>query len=40
MGLRAVSIQGGIRVAIALALGAALGFAAERIEGALPPGRR
>jgi len=40
MGLRAVNIQGGIRVAIALALGAALGFAAERIEGALPPGRR
>jgi len=39
MGLRAVSIQGGIRVAIALALGAALGFAAERIERALPPGR-
>jgi hypothetical protein len=40
MGLRAVNIQGGIRVAIALALGAALGFAAERIESALPPGRR
>ena len=40
MGLRAVNIQGGIRVAIALARGAALGFAAERIEGALPPGRR
>ncbi len=39
MGLRAVSIQGGIRVAIALALGAALGFAAERIARALPPGR-
>jgi uncharacterized protein DUF1097 len=39
MGLRAVSIQGGIRVAIALALGAALGFAAERIERALPPRR-
>jgi len=39
MGLRAVSIEGGIRVAIALALGAALGFAAERIERALPPGR-
>ena len=39
MGLRAVSIQGGIRVAIALALGAALGFAAERIEQALPPNR-
>jgi len=37
---RAVSIQGGIRVAIALALGAALGFVAERIERALPPGRR
>jgi len=36
MGLRAVSIQGGIRVAIALALGAALGFVAERIERALP----
>ena len=40
MGLRAVSIEGGVRVAIALALGAALGFAAERIERALPPGRR
>jgi len=39
MGLRAVSIEGGIRVAIALALGAVLGFAAERIERALPPGR-
>jgi hypothetical protein len=39
MGLRAVTIEGGIRVAIALALGAALGFAAERIERALPPGR-
>ncbi len=39
MGLRAVSVEGGIRVAIALALGAALGFAAERIERALPPGR-
>ena len=39
MGLRAVSIQGGIRVAIALALGAVLGFAAERIERALPRGR-
>ena len=39
MGLRAVSIEGGIRVAIALALGAALGFAAERIERALPSGR-
>ncbi len=39
MGLRAVSIEGGIRVAIALALGAALGFAAERIERALPRGR-
>jgi hypothetical protein len=39
MGLRAVSIEGGVRVAIALALGAALGFAAERIERALPAGR-
>jgi len=39
MGLRAVSIQGGIRVAIALALGAVLGFVAERIARALPPGR-
>jgi uncharacterized protein DUF1097 len=29
MGLRAVSLQGGIRVAVALALGAALGYAAE-----------
>jgi len=33
MGLRAVSIQGGVRVAIALGVGAVLGFAAER----LPP---
>jgi hypothetical protein len=31
MGLRAVSLQGGFRVAIALAVGAALGFAAERM---------
>jgi hypothetical protein len=31
MGLRAVSLQGGFRVAIALAIGAALGFAAERM---------
>ena len=31
MGLRAVSIQGGVRVAIALAVGAVLGFAAERL---------
>src|SRR5260370_25550289 len=39
MGLRAVSIECGVRVAIALAIGAALGFAAERIERALPRGR-
>jgi len=39
MGLRAVSIEGGVRVAIALAIGAALGFVAERIERALPRGR-
>lgn len=39
MGLRAVSLQGGIRVAIALALGAALGFVAERVAQALPPSR-
>jgi len=31
MGLRAVSIQGGVRVAIALGVGAVLGFAAERL---------
>jgi hypothetical protein len=31
MGLRAVSLQGGIRVAIALAIGAVLGFVAERL---------
>jgi len=31
MGLRAVSMQGGVRVAIALAVGAVLGVAAERI---------
>jgi uncharacterized protein DUF1097 len=40
MGLRAVSIQGGIRVAIALALGAALGLVAERVERALLSIRR
>ena len=39
MGLRAVSIEGGVRVAIALAIGAGLGFAAERIQRALPQGR-
>jgi len=37
MGLRAVTIEGGVRVAIALAIGAALGFVAERVERALPP---
>ena len=31
MGLRAASVEGGVRVAIALAIGAALGFAAERL---------
>jgi len=31
MGLRAVTLQGGVRVAIALAVGAVLGFAAERL---------
>ncbi|HZH80637.1 MAG TPA: DUF1097 domain-containing protein [Gemmatimonadales bacterium] len=36
MGLRAVTIEGGVRVAIALVLGGVLGFAAERIERALP----
>src|SRR6266513_6255711 len=39
MGLRAATVEGGVRVAIALALGAALGFVAERIQRALPPGR-
>ena len=39
MGLRAVTIEGGVRVAIALAIGAALGFVAERVERALPPRR-
>src|SRR5207302_4486900 len=39
MGLRAATPEGGVRVAIALAVGAALGFVAERIERALPPGR-
>jgi len=33
MGLRAVTLQGGIRVAIALALGAGLGYAAEYAAG-------
>ncbi len=33
MGLRAVSLQGGIRVAIALALGAVLGYVAEWLAG-------
>ncbi|PYP48813.1 MAG: hypothetical protein DMD42_00115 [Gemmatimonadetes bacterium] len=37
--LRAATVEGGVRVAIALALGAALGFVAERIQHALPPGR-
>ncbi len=36
MGLRAVTIEGGVRVAIALIIGGVLGFAAERIERALP----
>jgi hypothetical protein len=31
LGMRAVSLQGGVRVAIALAVGAVLAFAAERI---------
>jgi len=39
MGLRAVTIEGGVRVAIALAFGGALGFVAERVERALPPRR-
>src|SRR5256886_555042 len=39
MGLRAATPEGGVRVAIALAVGAALGFVAEPIERALPPGR-
>jgi len=37
MGLRAMNMQGGIRVAIALALGAVLGFAAEYLTGVLRP---
>jgi hypothetical protein len=39
MGLRAVSIQGGVRVAIALAVGAVLGFAAERLPQLVAPRR-
>ncbi len=39
MGLRAATVEGGVRVAIALGLGALLAFAAERIERALPRGR-
>ncbi len=35
MGTRVVNLNGGIRVAIALALGAALGFAAERLADAI-----
>jgi Protein of unknown function (DUF1097) len=35
IGLRAITIQGGIRVAIALALGAVLGYAAEQLAGAM-----
>ena len=35
MGLRVVSLQGGIRVALALAAGVALGYAAEYIAGVL-----
>ncbi len=37
MGLRAMNLQGGIRVAIALALGAVLGYAAEYLAGLLKP---
>jgi len=36
-GLRVVNLQGGIRVAIALALGAVLGYAAEFLAGLLRP---
>src|SRR5439155_549408 len=36
MGPRAVTIEGGFRVAIARAIGAALGFVAERVEHGLP----
>jgi hypothetical protein len=39
IGLRAVNLQGGIRVAIALALGAVLGFGAEYLSGLLKPKR-
>ena len=37
LGVRIVTLQGGIRVAIALALGAVLGFAAEYVTGMLKP---
>ena len=33
MGMRVVTVQGGLRVAIALAIGAVLGYAAEWLEG-------
>ncbi len=39
LGLRATTLEGGVRVAIALAIGAVLAFAAERITRALPSGR-
>jgi len=39
IGLRVVNLQGGIRVAIALALGAVLGFGAEYLTGLLKPKR-
>src|SRR5947208_15299149 len=39
MGLRAATPEGGVRVAIARPMWASLGFVAERIQRALPPGR-
>src|SRR5213596_3382399 len=40
MGARAVAINGGIRIAIALAIGCALGIVADRVGEAGPSGRR
>lgn len=39
MGLRATTIEGGVRVAIALAIGAGLAFIGDRIAGAVRPSR-
>ena len=40
MGMRTVTLQGGIRVAIMLAIGAGLGYGAELLAGMMKQGRR